>query len=201
MGGRSASLLALTLVAFAVGVGPTAGPASADTNICSGWGVVSTGPLVAPVTTSASPLVTVSPPRTVPVQFAFGGGACVPDLAKAFTFTGILTGWCGHFVGYASTSQGHGFTFTSAGNAFAMSGDVAGLGLITTDPMVTGNSCYANPGATQFLLAFTGLLYHCSLIEHWVSTGAGVPATLTTVAPVASVHTGGSWSYVATLCL
>jgi len=195
---RIASLLGAALVLSALAVLSPA-PASADTNVCAGQGIANvapglTYPVTAVTTTAPSLDVRVRQPRTSGFAFNFTIGTCAPDLGKALNATGTLTGWCGHSSGQGVTSNGHAFSFVSAGSFLLITGEVTGIVNAIPDPtLLPGNSCNSDTGAFRFLVTGAALLHHCVAVNTVTLQTVPIPPglTVTTVGPITvGVHTG-----------
>jgi hypothetical protein len=196
---RLAAPTAVALVASSLALLVPASPASADTNVCVGQGVATTGPLVYPITVSTAPSVTLNAPRTVGFAFGINIGTCAPDLGKNLTATGTVNGWCGLSSGKGTTGQGHRFAWIAAGGVAVVTGEVDGIATFTPDPLIAGNSCLT--GATQWLVTFAVVLHHCLVAMTKFLTNVGpLPSTLTTVTPLTSFHTG-PWGVHYKFCL
>lgn len=196
---RLAALVSvLTLALGAFGAAPPAGSNEA----CAGQGIAVTGaPLTYPVTATSAPQVTVRQPRIATWGFSTTLGTCAPDLAKALSATGLVSGWCGLSSGTGTTGNGIRFAWVGVGGVLAFTGGLVGVAQVTPNALAN-QSCHT--GATSFLVAFATAKVGCGTTKSkgLVDSPVPVPPYLGPLpGDVVWVHSDGSPHVWYKLCL
>ncbi|HVF74980.1 MAG TPA: hypothetical protein VM938_08020 [Acidimicrobiales bacterium] len=102
-------------------------PASAQEDVCTGTGNMSTGSGLGELPTQV----------TTTFSITFTAGTCA--LGLGFAASGTLTGACGHFTGSGISNFGQRFALTSMGAVVVLTGRVTGVMTVVEDPTDAGS--------------------------------------------------------------